>query len=760
MPLDLSTLSDPASREHGRTRTAARAEPVGVRDVLRVVRKRKWWLLVPPVLAAVVALAMIDRMDTVYTAESLMIVDVRAQNEVDLQGVLNERPDDRAIVSEVDVITSRGIADRVVEDLGLMNDAAFNPALRPPEPGVVEAAFGRLGGYVERLPLVGEALALAAPAPPPEPQQTMPPRRQREAVLGKLSGNLDVKLRDDSNSIVVSFTTTDPQRSAQVVNAVVDNYLAMQVSAKREASARATAWVQERLAELRNDVREAETALIMRQQFHRLPSGNVRTTAQQRVDQLSLRLSDAQSEKAAIEAQLSRVREVGGSGSGGVFVGAVDNQVVQSLKIEEARLAGQVANLSQIYGAGHPELANVQAELASVRAEVGAEVGRLIGDLESRRVVAEREVQAIARELAEAEERARETNIAQSEMEQLRLEAQQARESLAAFENRYEEIANSAQLQIPDARVIAPAEPPVNPSNPSKKTVLALAIGAALIVGGLGATMAEMLDNRLHSVGQAEAALGLPVMGILPEMRNLRLIGPNPVKTILKQPDSHFSECVRRIGTNLLLGGKNGHRKIIVVASCQPGEAKSVTSAALALTWARAGKRTLLIEADMRRPTQTRILGLRLDGETTLSSLLGDTRRTPDRIAVHEPSGLHVIPAGRPVADAGDLLSTARFSRLIETLAPYYDQIVIDTPPVLAVCDTAMIAPYCDATLFVARWNKTSIPVAETGLDQLRDFGIPVAGMVVSRVDMRRYAVMRYDDLGTGLKAYRYYHAR
>jgi capsular exopolysaccharide synthesis family protein len=284
--------------------------------------------------------------------------------------------------------------------------------------------------------------------------------------------------------------------------------------------------------------------------------------------------------------------------------------------------------------------------------------------------------------------------------------------------------------------VIAAAAPPAVRSGPSYVLIFIAALGLS---GGITVALVlllERLDNGFRTGRQVEEALGVACLGMIPEFATARRGAVSRVA---------FAEAVRTVRAAVRLRDGASPPKAILVTSSLPREGKSVFALALARALAVAGQRTLLIDADMRRPSLARTLVLD-DGPTLGDVLRGDVATW----AAPRPSGdpgLDVIPAAR-APDPQELLGSPAMKTLMVEMTGRYDALVIDAPPALLVADALVLSPLADAIIFAARWAETPRDTVAQGLEALRSATGKVVGIVLSRVDLKRHARYPYHDEG------------
>ncbi|HEX8374056.1 MAG TPA: CpsD/CapB family tyrosine-protein kinase, partial [Geminicoccaceae bacterium] len=268
------------------------------------------------------------------------------------------------------------------------------------------------------------------------------------------------------------------------------------------------------------------------------------------------------------------------------------------------------------------------------------------------------------------------------------------------------------------------------------------------------ALLAEALRNGFRSGEEIEAELGVPTLGLVPQTRR-------PVEAALRQPRAAFTESVRAMYVALAAdpgaaaSGLNGGR-VLAVTSALPGEGKTTIATALACVLAADGHDVLLVDADLRRPSAHRALGLSAARGLT-DVLSGDADL--DAMLLGEPgSRLRVLPAGTRQASPVGLLASAEAAGLIAELRRRFDVVILDTPPLLPVADARVLARLADEVVLVLRWGRTRRSAARLALRHLVESGATVAGVLISRVDPRRHATYGYGDAaaysGASLKYY------
>ena len=271
-------------------------------------------------------------------------------------------------------------------------------------------------------------------------------------------------------------------------------------------------------------------------------------------------------------------------------------------------------------------------------------------------------------------------------------------------------------------------------------------MGAALplsILLGLGLAFgAERLDTGFRTTQQVEQTLGLPVLGTVPELRDSRK-GSKAADRVLKKPMSAFAESIRGIQLGIALSNVDAEPKVIIVSSSVPGEGKTTVAINMARLAARSGKRVVLIDADLRRPSLARTMGLS-KVEFGISEALSG-QESLDRCLAKDPrSNVIVLPCIEKVPSPPDMLASSAIEKLIRDLRQAFDVIILDSAPLLPVHDTRILSRVADTVLFVTRWEKTPRDAAQSALRSLSDAKVPVAGVVLARADTGRFQCYTY----------------
>jgi succinoglycan biosynthesis transport protein ExoP len=751
---------DFGSRRHDAVMpTLVEDREIDLRSILGMLRRRKSVIFGTVAAVLLVTLLVLIQLTPRYTSSAELMLNTRQQNVVDIETVvsgLNVDPGalQTGVQSEINIITSRSLARRVVEKLGLMQDPEFNGRLRQ------RSALD----YINPLRWLESAArwTMAAIGLGPSRNENPEPRTAQEeenaalsSVISSFLSHVTVSNDRRSYSIVISFTSEDPEKAAVIANAIADQYLVDQLEAKFEATRRATAWLNERLTDLREKVKESETALQAYREQANLIDNQGQTVSAQQLSELNSQLILARTERAQVEARLRRVRELVKTGGVESSPEVLANPLIQRLREQETDLARQQAELGGRYGERHPTMINLKAEIRDLRSKIDAEVNKIVLSLANEVEVSRARESTLASNLASIQQNVGELNKASVRLNELQREADANRALFETFLNRFKETSNQDQIIQPDARIISAAETPLGPSFPRQKVILALALGISVFLGVFLALLIERLDNGFRSPEQVERLTGVPGLGLIPSVRASRKSQPQDY--LLQKPTSAYAEALQSVRTALHFSNVDHPPKVILVTSALPEEGKTTFAVSLGRIAARSGLKVVLVDADMRRPKVARSLGL--ESDAGLRELLAGDALIPGVLHKDEPSGMHIIPSQPDTPGPQDLLGSRRMRDLIRQMSSLYDLVVIDSPPIMAVSDAIVLSGLADATLVMVRWETTPREVTISAVRQLRQSGGRIAGAVLTRVNMRKHARFSYGDSGYYYDKYKGYYA-
>jgi polysaccharide biosynthesis transport protein len=724
--------------EHGRFLRYLPRSDFELSELLRRMWRRKLLISICALFLLAIGTAVILTLTPLYSPSVLVMIGSENNDTVALAQTDDQRsmlaaelPDSSSVETQGQILQSRSLAGMVVDKLDLTNDPEFNPKLQKPTWIGEKVQF--VMGYVKQLrnELLGKPASNSTES-------------LRDQVIDNVLSALDVTTVGKSRVLQVTFVSQNADKAALIANTLADFYLAADREARAKDKQRASDWLNERLADLRARVAEAEQQV----QDFRTKSGMIQTKdvdlVTKDLSDLSTQLIESEAARAAAEAQLGQLESnirAGKAESSGEVLGSA---LIQRLREQQSEAERTIAQLAQQYGDKHPSMLAAKASVGDIERKISVEVDRITDSVRGEVSVARSREQALRTRIEELKGQVGEMNNAQVKLDALEREATASRTLLENFLLRAQQLEGA--VRDADAQVISPASSPASPSFPNRKILFALVLVAAIAFGVIVAITLEALESGFRSLEQVETTAGIPALALVPAVKGMRALGSTPEEYVLKKPGSAYSEAIRSVHTALLMAGLQSAPRRVLITSAIPGEGKTVTVTSLARMLASGGERVVVLDCDLRRPRVHSIFGAKL--EPGIMGLLQGTATLEEAIVRDHRSPADLIPAGRSIANPTALLASDKMKELLNALSSRYDWILIDTSPVLALSDARILARQVDRVLFLVRWAETRRAVAMAGLRQIVDADAPIAGVVLSNVDIKRNAKYGYGDSG------------
>jgi len=730
--------------------TARLAESVDIRRILSIVWRRKFLIAGVTLLFVLAGLYQLSRITPIYSTEATIMLNNRQTRVVDIDSVVSGLSNNvSAVGSEIQLLRSTQLLERVVDKLRLENDPEFNYALRPKPPQ------SRLMGLESYLPgALVDRLMGPPPAPAPVVAVAKLPdaelRSLKRSIVGQLRGRMSAAPVSGTLALKVGFSSPDPRTAQLIANTIAEQYIIDQLEAKYEATRRASSWLNERLQDLKAQVEEKENAVATFKagQTNSTGQGTVLTT--QQLTQLNSELVAARTSRAEAEARFNQVSGQVQSAGLSRAAESLSSPLIESLNQKLSDLRRQEAELSTRYAERHPRILNVRAEIADTSAAIEREVEKAVRSLRTELNVATAREQTLQRSVRQLEQRAISQDQSSVELRQLEREAEATRVLYTNFLSRFKETSEQEEIQQADSRIISAAERPGRPSSPNRSRSMIIVLMLGLVVSAGLVMLLEQLDNAFRSPEQMESALGLVTFGTIPLVKGFRKNRADVLEYVREKPTSGLAEACRSMRVSLMLSNVDNPPEVVLVTSSLPSEGKSTTAILLAHAIASQGKKVVIVDCDQRRPSLHHTL--KLENSISVLDVLTGKVELADAIQKDHPSGLHALPARETAAHAIDLLSSKAFERMIAQLREMYDMVVLDAAPTLAVSDALVMSQISDALLYVVKWDDTPREIVSSGIDRLKENGVRVTGAVLAQVNMSKQA--RYGYYYSGASYY------
>lgn len=727
-----------------------------LRRIFGAIRRRKVLIAGLMIVATGLATLYANRLQPLYAADTVIVLEESRSNVVNIEAVAQGLASDwQTNATEAAVIASRAIAVRAVDRLNLYENPLFNPAMMTIEPSLTQLVINKVKG------LVGLEVADTQEMVMPDPWEGMAPAERRAAMREYLADSfrsgLTVIPSETSRLITISYVSTNAEMAAIAANATAEAYILDQIEGKGDVTARASRWLDQRVKELRDRVIESETKLGQFRAKAGLVDIGEGSTLKTQLSKLETELIEARTRRAEAKARYDQIQSLlrDNRGDSGVESAAavLDSALIQRLREQETNIVRSLSALSTQLREGHPKMALARNELLDLRKKIKLEVGKIVRNLENEldiALVRERNLQREARQL---EKQIEEQSLASANMRALMAEVDANKQLFQTVLGRFKETkVVDDELQEADARIISPAVTPGGPFYPQKRLIIIAALFVSAMFGIAFAIALELLDSGFRSLSHLESVTGVPGLGIIPALGKEEA-GMLPHEAAIKHPNSPYGESVRSIRTGLLLSNVDAPPRTVMFTSAVSAEGKTSTSLSIATLSARTGQRTIILDCDMRNPSvHTR---LHVPNTLGLSNYLSGQCALDEIVDIDLSSGVHYITAGGRTPHPTDLLSSQQMKALLALLSQQYELVVLDTPPLLAVSDTLVLARQVEKTGFVVRWEATRRETVTAALRQLIDAGADIAGTVMTQVDLKKQA--RYGQSDSG---YQYYYDR
>ena len=707
---------------------------VPLHEYVKVLFKRRW--MVATVFLLIVGAVTIYSFTAtpIYSAKTRLLIEAENQNIVSFKAVLDgDQTRADYYQTQYNILQSRALARRTLDQLKLWDVAPFG--------GPVDHSFSITRTVLGAPKAVSGALTrwFSPKTPSSMPDLTIPGADETTAQsrsINAFASHLTIAPIRNSRLVDLRYDLPNPRLATSIVNALASNYIQQSLEFKFNASKDAGDWLGQRLGEQRKELEESEARLQQyREQNDAISLKDRENIVVQKLSDLNSAVTQAKSETFQREALFRQLEQLRGeSAMLDTFPAILTNGFIQQQKVELAALQSQYAQMGDKLGERHPDMVKLRSAIEVTQNKIDGEIVKVVQSVKNDYLAALAKENSLAGALNAQKGDALAMNRKAIDYSVLDREVQSGRQLYDNLLQRAKETGVSSELRTSNIRVVDKAEQPLGPISPQKGLNLLLSVfGGSLAACGL-AFFVEYLDSRIKSPEEIRIHLGLSHLGLLPSLDAKTLAGGYPM--ISKTVPGNFSEAFRAVRTNVLFSTAQEGSRSIVVTSTGPGEGKSMVASNLSISLAQAGQRTLLIDADLRKPKTHEIF--ELPQEPGLSNLLVGNAKASEVVRKSGVSNLWVIPCGHVPPNPAELLGSQRFKDFIGSLKDHFDWVVIDTPPVMAVTDAALVAHDASGVVFVVGSEMTSRHAAKTAIDQLRRAHAHFIGAVLNRVDLQR----------------------
>jgi succinoglycan biosynthesis transport protein ExoP len=601
----------------------------------------------------------------------------------------------------------------------------------------------------------------------------------KRSAIGQLKHNLDVRRVARTYVLAVAYTSPDRGKAAAIANAFADAYLTDQFDAKFDATRRAAGWLQTRIAELKQQSLDSDSAI----QKFKADKGIVVTggdrpglMSDQQLTELNAQLVAARADTAKAEARYDQIQDLLKSGRAGAAVpDSLANPVITDLREKYLTASKTEAQLESKLGSGHLQVINLRREMQEFERLIYEELQRIAESYRSDAEVARAKEQSLSLSMSGLVGASAGTNQTLVQLRELEREAETYRALYQTFMQRYQEAIQQQSFPVSEARVITVATPPQYPSYPKRGLILALSLVFGAMVGsGLGA-LREYRDRVFRVASHVRDELGLEFLGMLQvvdtpvtaksekgEDQNPRQIHVTNslLRYSIDHPLSSFSETLRsaKVAVDLSLGERKS--KVVGVISVLPNEGKSTVAKNFASLLAHLGARTLLIDGDLRNPGLT--TGIARQADAGILEAIRGERPVHDLLLSEPDSGLFFLPAviKKRVQHSSEILSSPGMRNVLAEAGKAFDYIIVDVPPLGPVVDVRAAGSMFDAFLLVVEWGRTPRIMVQNILASDNTLFEKSVGVLFNKVNMQK--VNLYESYGSKDYYYsrysKYYH--
>jgi|HubBroStandDraft_6_1064221.scaffolds.fasta_scaffold00402_5 succinoglycan biosynthesis transport protein ExoP len=702
------------------------AQESTLREYMRVLIKRKWMVIavISGIFMAVAVASL--RQTPIYEAVGQIVVNKADSNVITFKDSMPvmDYYDQSDLDTEVRILQSDLMALQVIRQLNLDKRPEF-------------------GGHSDQ-----KQANLVA-----DPLQTDSSRTS--ALLGAFRGNLHVTLIPNTRIIEIHYNSTDPQLAASTVNTLAATYVEQNFKTKFESTMQASDWLSKQLVDLQMKVETSQEKLVRYQKDHEiLGIDDKQNITTEKLDEVNKEMTLAESDRMQKEAVYRQtqsndpdaiaaaiVSDTTGNGS------PAGSLIMDKLRGQQGDLKLQIADLSTQFGPSYPKIAQLNNQLKEVDRQLQSETNKAVDHLKGQYQAALQRENMLRESFEKQKQEANKLNESAIEYSILKRDLDSNRTLYEGLLEKLKEAGVTAGLRSNNFRIINAARVPMSPSEPNIPRNLAFALVLGVISGVGLAFVLENMDNTVRTPEQATALSALPSLGMIPlgsKSANHGAAGKRLALTASKEavetvtqirPQSQMAESYRALRTSLLLSNLGAPPKVIMVTSARPQEGKTTTSINTAIVLAQKGVRVLLMDADLRRPSVHKTLGM--GPRSGLSNVLTGSATLQQTITISPIlPNLFIMPAGTPPPNPAELLASANMRELITELRGMYDHIVIDTPPTLSVTDAVVLSPTADATILVIRSGQTTKQALRRARDILMQVNAHVAGVLLNAVDL------------------------
>ena len=641
-----------------------------------------------------------------YSATTQLVLEVRGQPAMSFEDLASgASTEDEAINTELEIIASQGVLERLILEMDLQNDSEFNTILGSPPKYSIENLRLQISN------LISPALSVE-----PSKEDTL------NVTIDNLRSAITTFKSRSTYILNIRLTTEDGVKSARIANRLAEIYIEEQVFARLEATEYAVNWLSNRVMELGEEVQEKEKAVSEMQASTDVTSAQAPDTLNLRAKSLRDRLERAILDLNREKARLITAQEL------------FDTKRVEDLtdELQDPTLR----RLLQPFDSDSEKLffQRAQAVLIDLQAEVTRQEAQVTG---------------LEIALNDINEQFQEQSSESVELYRLTQDMESSRILYETFQSRLKETSIQLGLQQADSRILSQAKRSYKVSPRRSRTALFTAFLGLFF--GIGVVLLRTFGAaNFRTAEELETATGYRVLGQIPILkfgRRRKLL-----EFLKNNPTSPGVEALRDIRTSILMADVQNRPCVIMQTSSLPGEGKTTGAIGLSQSLAALNKRVLLVETDIRRMTLNEYFDGRTHFGNVVSVVSGEIGLAD---AVMQPKGTNfdVLLGGRYTGSAADFLSSKEFEFFLETARNAYDYVILDTPPVLIVSDARIIAHLADAVIYNVKWGSTHPRTVNEGLKKFSSLGIDVTGLLLTQVDMRKlkeYGYGNYGGYGSG----------